>query len=126
MPARDPRVEVAPLPKPPAPTARDANPWPLPGQSHQATAAPGVRRGLRRARDARPAGALRGAVAVGIAVTVIAIALIQARTNGRPGEVAGAAFAAFLMVMFVVARLRRGRRRARRDTDEREGDGRPG
>jgi hypothetical protein len=118
MQTRNGTDEITPLPPPPAPPARDANPWPMPEASGQAARGPRALASIRRAGKqdpgSRPTDALRASVAIGLAVMIMTVALIQARKSGELEDLAGALFALFLLVMFAVTRLRKARRRAAR------------
>ena len=73
-----------------------------------------IRRAGKQDPGSRPTDALRASVAIGLAVMIMTVALIQARKSGELEDLAGALFALFLLVMFAVTRLRKARRRAAR------------
>jgi hypothetical protein len=104
---------ITPLPPPPAPTARDANPWPISARQPTArrAALPGVTRGHgREPRSGR--SVLPSLVAVAIALMVLVSALVRAGESSRFGDLVGPGIALFFVLIFAVSRLRRARRRA--------------
>jgi hypothetical protein len=107
---------TTPLPPPPAPPARDANPWPWPEQAHSAAARPEstYRAGGRDAGSRPRSAALQLALASGIAVFVVTAALYKTLDGGSPKDLVGVMLAVLLLGVFVLARLRRARRRANR------------
>lgn len=112
--------EITPLPPPPAPTARDANPWQVSGAP-----APARRARMPQARDAgsRPArSALRHLVAIGIVAFIAVSGAVEALRGGEPEKLIGVAFTVFILLIFFLARQRSARRRAGRPA----GPGQPG
>ena len=123
MRARNGSDEITPLPRPPAPTARDANPWPIPGRDAAARRPrlpPAPRGPGTEPRTGH--GALHAAVGIAVGVAVLAAALIQARDSGRLSDLAGPAIMLFMVALFVISRRRSARRRARRNSAEAPGD----
>jgi len=119
--------DVTPLPPPPAPPARDANPWPWPEQERGAGKRPSRLASMRSAgrpdRQEPPAGsALSKAVAIGVAILVMTMALIEALGRGGAEGWAGAALVLLLLVIFALRQLRgASKRAARRDRDDAAG-----
>ena len=113
--------EITPLPPPPAPPARDANPWPWPEQERGAGKRPSrlasMRGAGRRDRQEPPSSsALSKAVAIGVAILVMTMGLIEALGRGGAEEWAGAVFVVLLLVIFAFRQLRgAGKRAARRE-----------
>jgi Flp pilus assembly protein TadB len=127
MQTRDAPEKVTPLPPPPAPPARDANPWQWPEEAGSAAQPqqpvllrrPGRRKATTQAASQVP----RLGLAIGIAVLVMVIALSKALGGAGPRDWAGVAFAVFLVVMVAVRRLRGSRRRS--DPGREAGDDAP-
>jgi hypothetical protein len=124
MQTKDAPNEITRLPPPPAPPARDANPWPWPEQARGAERRPSrlasIRRAGRRDRQEPPASpALSKSVAIGVAILVMTMALIEALGRGGAEDWAGAVFVVLLLVIFALRQLRgaskRAARRERRD-----------
>jgi hypothetical protein len=118
MQTRDAPEKVTPLPPPPAPPARDANPWQWPeeaGSAAQPEQPVLLRRPGRRKATAHTASQLpRLGLAIGIAVLVMVIALNEALGRGGPRDWAGVMFAVLLLGVFVLARLKKASRRTAR------------
>jgi hypothetical protein len=113
MRARNGPDEVTPLPAPPAPPARDANPWPLPELDRPASETPSPRRPRRRDGTPEPRKeTLRIAVLVAFAVLVFGLAVARMVEGGDAGEVAGALLPLLFLVIFVASRVRRRRKPA--------------
>jgi hypothetical protein len=109
--------EITPLPPPPAPPARDANRWPWPEQERGAERRPSrlasIRRAGQRDRQEPPASsALSKSVAIGVAILVMTMALIEALGRGGAEDWAGAGFVILLLVIFALRQLRGARKRA--------------
>lgn len=107
------------LPPPPAPTARDANPWPVSETNRQPgrTTPFSIRRPQRSDRKPRPRRSALGSMfAIGVAAFILVTALIQALRGDSPQDWGGVAVTVFFLVMFVVSRLRSSRRRSERNT----------
>lgn len=89
MKTKDPANKVTELPPPPAPTARDANPWPLSGgavDGHATTAA--RRRGAAQAGAPGAGDSRRRSFLQGAAVPLVAALFmgVFAFLRGRKGE----------------------------------------
>jgi hypothetical protein len=120
--------KTTPLPPPPAPPARDANPWPLPEQERSAGARPESTypAGGRDAGKQPRSAALQLTLAIGIAVFVMTAALYRTLGSGSPKDWVGVMLALLMLGVFVLARLRRARRRANRPPRVRPGSSRTG
>jgi hypothetical protein len=120
MRTRDAPDAVTQLPPPPAPTARDANPWRLPELDRQPRRAPNPRRPLRRAARAaqdRPRRrVLQTVLPLAFFALILAVALREAARSGDFQEMVGVALPLLLLAVFVVTRLRASRRRSSRET----------
>ena len=120
MRTRDSTDAITEMPPPPAPTARDANPWPMESESRPVSRR--HRRVLRRQPDAASrgeashpdkAGARPPGVAIALAVAfMIAIGFIRLRNSGNIEDLAGVLFALVVLVLFIVTR--KGRRKRSR------------
>lgn len=104
--------EITPLPPPPAPPARDANPWRLPELDRPATGSPSPRRPPRRqdAPETTGWGAPRIALVVVFVLLVLGLAVARMIEGGNPGDFAEALFPLVILAIFLVSRLRRRRR----------------
>lgn len=120
--------KTTPMPPPPAPPARDANPWPLPEQERSAGARPEstYRAGGRDVGTQPRAAALQLTLAIGIAVFVMTALLYRTLGSGSPKDWVGVMLAVLLLGVFVLVRLRRARRRANRSPRVRPGSSRTG
>ena len=110
---RDNDDEITELPPPPAPTARDANPWPV-------TGTPPPRRltslrtprgrdpGTRKAREA-----MRNLLALGIVAFIIVSAALEALQGGGPEALVGVVFPLLVVGILFLARRRKSQRRDR-------------
>lgn len=105
--------EITALPPPPAPPARDANPWRLPELDRPAGEAPSPRRPRRRdpRPDARRTPQSRIALAAGIALLVLGVVVARMAGGEDIGDVAKSLAPLLIIVIVVVSRL--GRRRSR-------------
>jgi len=120
MRTRDSSEGITELPPPPAPTARDANPWPMESGSTPASRRhgrvprrpPAMSDGESHSRGEQGAKPPRVAIALAVAVMMMAIAFIRVRETGNIEDLAGVLFAMIVLVLFVVTRKGRGRRRS--------------
>lgn len=117
MQTKDTPEKISALPPPPAPPARDANPWPWPEQANAGTRRPdrfsAIRRvagptGPRRANHVLP----RLGVAVGMAALVLVIALNKGLGGGGPEDWIGLMFPVLFLVLFIASRLRKAGRQS--------------
>lgn len=115
------REEVSSLPPPPAPPARDANPWPLPDRKAPAsgTAPTSPRQWWKHAAgvDSRQRTASRVSLAVGLVLLAAGIVLARVLGGEDIGDVAGAMFP--LVILVILLATRRARRRGRERADRR-------
>jgi len=104
--------EITALPPPPAPPARDANPWRLPELDRPAGEAPSPRRPRRLEHTPAPERTpqRRIALAAGIALLVLGVVVAQLMGGEDIGEVAKSLAPLLIIVIVVTARLRRRRR----------------
>lgn len=108
MRARNGPDEVTPLPAPPAPPARDANPWRLPEQDSPARETPSPRRPRRRDGTPEPRKAtLRIAVLAAFALLVLGLAVARMMEGGDVGDLAEALLPLLILVIFAASRFRR-------------------
>ncbi|MBS1200140.1 MAG: hypothetical protein H6R27_818 [Proteobacteria bacterium] len=111
MRARNEPDEVTPLPAPPAPPARDANPWPLPELDRPAIETPSPRRPRRRDGTPEPGKATpRIAVLAAFALLVLGLAAARMMEGGDAGDLAEALLPLLLLVIFIASRFRRRRK----------------
>lgn len=103
--------EIPELPPPPAPTARDANPWSVETEP--------VRGRRRRGRHARVAGRdpvkrssapPRIAVVLAVAFLMLGLAVMRIRESGEFEDIAGIVFAFVVLLLFAVTRGKSRRR----------------
>lgn len=112
------------LPPPPAPTARDANPWPV-------GSAPREGRGRRHRQPAgtpqepvrRASAAPRIAVAVAIGLLMLGLLVTRFLEGGEFEDLAGILFAIVFLVLFIATRSRARRRSASRPGESGDGHG---
>jgi len=122
MKTRRPRDETTALPPPPAPTARDANPWTV--EAARGSGQP--RRGWRpeQAADRDPvkrnSAVPRLAIPVAFVLLMLGLAIMRIRESGDFEDLAGIVFAMVVLVLFAVTRAKAGRRAAsrRQEPDE--------
>lgn len=114
MPTHKAADETPGLPPPPAPTARDANPWPV---ETEPGAGPMRRRALRRRTRTgqpdpvkRPSAAPRLAVGIAVALLVLAVVFLRLREGGNIEDLAGVLFGLVVLILFAVGRTSSGRR----------------
>jgi hypothetical protein len=108
---RDGSDEITQLPPPPAPPARDANPWPLSG-SPPRRRGPTIRRPRGRDATTRPAReGLRNLVAIGIVAFIIASGVLEALQGGGPEAIVGLVVPLFILAILFLARRRKSNRR---------------
>jgi hypothetical protein len=109
---RDNADEINELPPPPAPTARDANPWPVTGVPQAPPRLPSLRTsrardpGTRKAREG-----MRNLVALGIVAFILVSGVFEALRGGGAESVVGLAFP--LLILAIVFRSRRRKSRER-------------
>ena len=124
MPARKATDATHELPPPPAPTARDANPWTV-------ETAPGSvsrrhrfrRRTTGAAQDPvrRRSGPSRFAVAIAIAFLMLGIIFMRASEGAEFEDLAGVVFAMVVLILFAATRRRDRSRSAPRHEDRESG-----
>lgn len=104
--------EITALPPPPAPPARDANPWQLPEPDRPAGEAPSPRRPRRRAGQSDPQRTpqRRIALAAGIALLVLGVVVARLMGGEDVGDLAKSLAPPLIILIVVTARLRRRRR----------------
>lgn len=105
----DPEDAITPLPPPPAPTARDANPWPVTG-----VPGPARRTVLRRPRQRDPGQrkareGLRNLLMLGVVAFILVSALMEALRGGGVGPLVGALFPLLILAVLFLARRRKSR-----------------
>ena len=122
MKTRDSANDLTVLPPPPAPPARDANPWPMPESDARPAPARSHPRLPKRvdtaSEPARTPGGKSGlpsaAVVVAIALFVLGVAVLRFIESGDAKDLPGLAFAVVMLVFFAVSRIRRASRAGRR------------
>jgi len=107
--------EITALPPPPAPPARDANPWPLPELDRPVTGPLPLRRPRRREDAPAPERTpqRRIALAAGIALLVLGVVVARRMGGEDVGDIAKSLAPLLIIVIVVTARLRRRRRGVR-------------
>jgi len=111
---RDSADKITELPPPPAPTARDANPWPVTGTPPPPRRLPSLRTprgrdpGTRKAREG-----MRNLVALGIVAFILVSGVFEAMRGGGGESLVGLAFPLFIMAILFLSRRRKSRERDR-------------
>ena len=106
--------EIAQLPPAPAPTARDANPWPVPGAAQSPRRMPSIRKSRGRDPATRPAReGMRNLVALGIVAFILVSAALEALQGGGPETLIGMIVPLFILVILFLARRNKSKRRDR-------------
>jgi len=106
--------EITQLPPPPAPTARDANPWPVTGTPEPPRRVPSLRMARRRDPGTRKVReGMRNLVALGIVAFIIVSGVFEALRGGGPEALVGLAFPLFILAILFMARRRKLRARDR-------------
>lgn len=113
--------EITALPPPPAPPARDANPWRLPELDRPAGQAPSPRRPRRREEPPGPERTPQRRIALAAGIALLVLGVVVARLTGGEdiGDVVKSLAPLLIIVIVVTARLRRRRRgvgESRKDT----------
>lgn len=105
--------EITALPPPPAPPARDANPWRLPELDRPAGEAPSPRRPRRRKDPPGPQQTPQRWIALAAGIALLVLGVVVARLAGGEdiGDVAKSLAPLLIVVIVVVSRLGRRRRR---------------
>lgn len=112
MRTRDQADEITQLPPPPAPTARDANPWPVADAPKPPRRLPSLRTpkgrdpGTRKAREA-----MRNFAALGIVVFIVLSGVFEALQGGGWESIVGLAVPLFILAILFLARRRKSRER---------------
>jgi hypothetical protein len=107
---RDSTDEMTQLPPPPAPPARDANPWPLPG-SPRTHRLPSIRRPRGRDASTRPAReGMRNLVAVAVVAFIVVSGVLEALQGGGPESIVGLVVPLFILAILFLARRRKSNR----------------
>ena len=120
MRTKDGPDEITRLPPPPAPTARDANPWPNEAKEGRPRPSGFPRRGRRRSGLPAPARrSKRAAVAIVIGVLLLGVVMMQLARGGDVGDLAEVALPLAMVAIFAITRLRERRRRGPDDTEGR-------
>ncbi len=121
MPTDKASNETQGLPPPPAPTARDANPWPVESEPGVGPTDRPFGRRATRARTPNPvkrsSAAPRLAVAIAVALLVLGVVFLRLRAGGDIQDLAGVLFGLVVLVLFAVGRTSSGRR-SRRGGDQ--------
>lgn len=114
MRTRNDADEITPLPPPPAPTARDANPWPVtdapaaPRRQPPPRVARRLEPGTRKARNG-----LRNVLVIGIVAFVVLSGVLEALQGSGPEALIGVVFPLLIMGILFLARRQKSRRRDR-------------
>ena len=104
--------EITRLPPPPAPTARDANPWTVPGAEPPPQRMPSIRRSRGRDPSNRPAReGMRNLFAIGIVAFIIVSGVVEALQGGGPEALVGMVVPLFILGILFLARRRKSARR---------------
>lgn len=105
--------EITALPPPPAPPARDANPWPLPELDRPKGGTPSFRRPRRREEPRAPerTSQRRIALAAGIALLVFGVVVARVMGGEDIGDLAQSLFPVLIIVIIFASRFRRRQRR---------------
>ena len=115
------REEVSSLPPPPAPPARDANPWPLPelDVSRSGAAPESPLQGWKHAAGMDSPQSTASKVSLAVGLVLLAAGIVLARVLGGEdiGDFLGAVFP--LVVVVILLATRRARRRGRERADRR-------
>lgn len=113
--------ETTQLPPPPAPTARDANPWTVEAEPGKASPRHRFRRRVAGGDQdpvRRRSGSPGFAVVIAIALLMLGVAVLRERQGGDFEDLAGAVFAMIVLILFAVTR-----RRDRKSSAPRHDDG---
>ena len=111
MRTRDTAEEITQLPPPPAPTARDANPWPLSSVQQPARRTPSIRRPRARKATMHPAReGMRNLLFLGIVAFIVVSGVVEVLQGGGPEALAGIAIPLFILAILFLARRRKSRR----------------
>jgi hypothetical protein len=105
--------EITALPPPPAPPARDANPWRLPELDRPTGEVPSPRRPRRREgqSDSQRTPQRRIALATGIALLVLGVIVARLMGGEDIGDVVKSLAPLLIIVIVVASRLGRRRRK---------------
>ena len=118
--------ETTQLPPPPAPTARDANPWTVesaPGAASSRHRFPRRRSGVGQDPFRRRPGPSSFVVAIAIALLVAGLLFLRETAGADFEDLARVAFAMIVLVLFAVTR-RRSRSRPAAHRDQGQGESR--
>lgn len=124
MRTRDAADEITQLPPPPAPTARDANPWSVTGAPQAPRRVPAIRAVRRRDPGTRKLReGMRNLLALGIVAFIIVSAALEALRGGGPEALIGMVFPLLIVGILFLARRHKSRQRdAGGSGDGRRGD----
>jgi len=112
MRTRDSADEITQLPPPPAPTARDANPWSTSGSPRPPRRMPSIRRPRGRDPSSRPAReGMRNLVAIGVVAFIIVSGVLEALQGGGVEALIGMVIPLFILAVFFLGRWRKSKRR---------------
>lgn len=105
--------EITPLPPPPAPPARDANPWRLPELDRPADETSSPRRPRRRDHQPDPQRTSQSRIALAAGLALLVLGVVVARLIGGAdiGDLAQSLVPILILVIFVVSRLGRRKRK---------------